>query len=108
MTPILIALLMLPLAQGAGNSAAVQAGKAFWEAYDNDCRLCHGMKGEGAFGPDLAGHQLTPAQFLRAVRRPWGIMPAFAADKNISDQQVAQVAAYMASLPKVDQPGKWF
>ena len=109
MTPILIAILMFPLAQGVGNNAAIQAGKAFWEDYDNDCKMCHGRNGDGAFGPDLAGHQLTSAQFLRAVRQPWGIMPAFAADKNISDQQVAQVSAYLASLPKNPQPTyKWF
>jgi hypothetical protein len=35
-------------------------------------------------------------------------MPSFAPDKNITDQQVGQVAAYLASLPKVDEPAPWY
>jgi mono/diheme cytochrome c family protein len=100
---------LLPLAQGpAASPADLQAGKAFWESFNNDCRLCHGVKGEGGLGPDLAGHRLTSAQFMRAVRKPWGIMPAFDPVKNITDQQVTQAAAYLASLPKVSEPGRWY
>ena len=81
MHPILVALLLLPLAQGPAGGAA-QPGKVMWEAFENDCKLCHGVHGEGGLGPDLAGHSLTQAQFLRAVRKPWGVMPAFVADKT--------------------------
>ena len=107
MNPILIALLLIPLVQGPDGGDA-EAGKPVWESFNHDCRLCHGIGGEGGLGPDLAGHTLTPAQFMRAVRQPWGIMPAFAADKNISDQEVRQVAAYLSSLPKVAEPGPWY
>ena len=109
MNPILVALLLLPLVQGPAGGGADQPGKVMWEAFENDCKLCHGVHGEGGLGPDLAGHSLTQAQFLRAVRKPWGIMPAFVADRNLSDQQVGQIAAYLASLPKVAEPsGTWF
>jgi cytochrome c553 len=96
-------MLLLPLAQGPGDAAA---GKALWQA-NNACRNCHGDNGEGMFGPDLAGHQLTPAQFLRAVRQPWGIMPRFTPEKNFTDQEIANLAAHLASLPKVTTPGTW-
>ena len=106
MSPVLIVMLLLPVAQGPADSAAVQAGKALWEI-NNTCLSCHGTRGEGGFGPDLAGHTLTPAQFLRAVRKPWGVMPTFSPEKNFSDQEIGQIAAYLASLPKAAEPGPW-
>jgi mono/diheme cytochrome c family protein len=105
-------LLALPLvhgaafAQDAGNPAA---GKTYWERAAPRatlCRDCHGVSGEGAFGPDLAGRGLNAAQVARAVRQPWGVMPAFT-ESQFSDQDAADVAAYFASLPKVAAPGKW-
>jgi mono/diheme cytochrome c family protein len=103
--------LALPLAQGAalaqeGNPAA---GKAYWDRAaprGTLCRACHGASGEGAFGPDLAGRGLNAAQVARAVRQPWGIMPAFT-EVQFSDQDAADVTAYFASLPKPAAPGKW-
>lgn len=106
MNAVLILILLLPLAQGPADSAAVQAGKALW-GINNTCISCHGAAGQGGFGPDLAGHTLTPAQFLHAVRKPWGVMPAFTPEKNFSDKEIGQIAAYLASLPKVSEPGPW-
>jgi mono/diheme cytochrome c family protein len=57
-------------------------------------------------GPDLAGHKMAVTQFARAVRAPWGVMPSFT-EKNITDPEIAQVAAYLSSLPKVSTPGPW-
>src|SRR3989304_299493 len=106
MNAILVLMLLFPLAQGPADSAAVQAGKALWEI-NNTCRSCHGATGEGGFGPDLAGHMLTPAQFLRAVRKPGGVMPTFTPEKNFSDKEIGQIAAYLTSLPKVAEPASW-
>jgi len=112
MTRILIAFLLLSLiqvqapTQGPGGSD-IQSGKEIWQGYfmlENDCKLCHGARGEGGFAKPLAGHQLTTAQFIAAVRKGPGIMPAFVPDKNLNDQQLGQVSAYLASLQKVDQP----
>src|ERR1700675_2607998 len=100
MTPFRIALLMLPLGIAQAQAPDVQAGKKIWESFENDCKFCHGFHGEGGFGSVLAGHRLSPAQFLGAVREGRGVMPAFNAEKNMTDQQVAQVAAYLGSLPK--------
>jgi mono/diheme cytochrome c family protein len=112
MKKLAFALLLLPLAQSgalAQNAGSPEAGKAYWERAaprPTLCRQCHGDKGEGAFGPDLAGRGLDAAQVMRAVRQPWGIMPAFTTSQ-FSDQDAADLAAYFASLPKVAEPGKW-
>jgi len=110
MKKFIAALLMLPLiplsysvatAQNApqGN---VDNGKKVWA--ERACLNCHGGVGEGAFGPDLAGRGLNFAQFKKAVHEPWGIMPAF---PQFTDQELADFAAYFATLPKVATPGKW-
>src|SRR5262249_31406484 len=85
----------------------VQAGKARWESVaDNRCQYCHGMKGEGGFGPDLAGRGLSFDQFKQAVRKPWGVMPAFT-ESQVSDQILMNFYSYLNGLPKVAAPGPW-
>jgi mono/diheme cytochrome c family protein len=82
-------------------------GKELWlETLHVECRDCHGVNAEGAFGPDLAGRKLTPAQFIHAVRKPWGIMPAYA-ESQISDEELLDLMAYFDTLPVVDEPGPW-
>jgi mono/diheme cytochrome c family protein len=110
MKKLAVALFVLPLLQTAasaqGNAAA---GKAYWDRVAPravDCRNCHGVSGEGGFGPDLAGRGLSAAQVLRAARQPWGIMPAFV-ESQLSDSEAADLAAYFASMPKPAEPGKW-
>src|SRR4051812_2392735 len=105
MLRLIAALILLPLGQAQAQTPSpsdIQEGRRIWQGYfglQNDCKLCHGEHGEGGFAKPLAGHQLTTAQFLRTVREGAGkTMPAFVADKNLSDQQVAQTAAYLASL----------
>lgn len=109
MRALLVALLLLPLL--AGNAAAQagdpQVGKTLWENPAIQCERCHGDKGEGAFGPDLAGRKLTVAQFTRAVRDPWGMgMPAWV-ESQLSDQEIRELVAYLDSLPSVERPGPW-
>ena len=113
MKRLAVAILLLPLAQGAASAQTFAGspanGKAYWERLaprNTDCRNCHGGVGEGGFGPDLAGRGLSAAQVLRAVRQPWGVMPAFV-DSQVSEQDAADLAAYFASLPKPPEPGKW-
>ena len=121
-TFLVVFLLLLPAGQGrnvaaAGNAPVAQGqnvapagnaeeGEALWASSNSRCNSCHGPSGEGAFGPDLAGRQLSVAQFRRAIREPWGIMPAFS-EQQYSDQEVAHIQAYMDSLPRVAEPGPW-
>ena len=101
MRSLLVALFLLPLAQQALAQQAPptpagdpERGKALWLKTEHvECRECHGDNGEGGFGPDLAGRNLTRAQFIHAVRKPWGIMPAFA-ESQISDRELVDLMAY--------------
>ncbi len=107
---VLAVLLLLPLAQQAPPAPAggdPAKGKVLWEKTEHvECRECHGDNGEGGFAPDLAGRDLTRAQFIHAVRKPWGIMPAYAGSQ-ISDAELMDLAAYFDTLPGVAQPGPW-
>jgi len=109
MRSMLIALVFLfslsqaGIVSGQGNAAA---GEKLWTSADARCGDCHGAKGEGAFGPDLAGRQLSLEQFKRAVRRPWGVMPAFPENQH-SDQELTDLFAYFQGLPRVNEPGPW-
>jgi mono/diheme cytochrome c family protein len=108
MKKLLLALAVLPFTQVAASAQStgdVAAGKALW-ANELRCKDCHGGVAEGAFGPDLAGRGLNAAQVRQAVRKPWGIMPAFI-EEQVSDQELTNLAAYFASLPKVAAPGPW-
>ena len=101
---VLLSFSQLASAQRAGDP---EKGKALWlETMHVECRDCHGEHAEGAFGPDLAGRALTRAQFIHAVRKPWGIMPAYA-ESQISDAELTDLMAYLGSLPGVDEPGPW-
>src|SRR6266849_3487476 len=113
MKKLALALLVLPLAQSGASAqtpaGSAAAGKTYWERVAPravDCKFCHGGTGEGGFGPDLAGRGLSAAQVLRAVRQPWGVMPAFV-ESQVSDQEAADLASYFGSLPKPPEPGKW-
>src|SRR5262249_40683457 len=66
------------------------------------CMLCHGRGGEGGFGPTLAGQGLTLDQIKKAVREPANIMPRY---PGIDDQGLADIQAFLQSLPKPDKPG---
>src|SRR5258708_27722691 len=113
MNKIFVAMFLLPLAQSGASAQTAAgdaaAGKAYWEREApraTACRNCHGNNAEGQFGPDLAGRGLNAAQVMRAVRQPWGIMPAFV-ESQLSDKDAADLTAYFASLPKPAAPGKW-
>ena len=69
---------------------------------DNNCFTCHGRAGQGgAFNgpaPVLARTALPFEAFLFQTRNPSNDMPAYAATV-ISDQAVADIFAFVQSLP---------
>ncbi len=63
------------------------------------CWECHGYAAQGGRdGARLADTALSVAQLTRYVRKPTGAMPAYI-DKVLSDQQLADIWAYVKSLP---------
>jgi mono/diheme cytochrome c family protein len=104
-TALLMMALPLPAA-AQGGAVDPPAAKALWEGNQLFCKNCHGKDGEGAFGPDLAGRGLSASQFRQAVRKPWGVMPAFT-EEQLSDAEIAGLAAYFGSLSKPTELGPW-
>lgn len=91
-----------PVASPAGN---IKAGKVYWEE-TAWCRNCHGTVGEGAFAPTLSGRKLPYERFRRYVRNPIGRMPSYI-DSDMTDQDIADVVAYLDSLPVAPTPAAW-
>src|SRR5262245_34046162 len=67
------------------------------------CYQCHGREAQGAStGPRLGPNPVPPAAFTRAVRTPRNDMPPYSA-KILSDAQLADVYAFVASRARPRQ-----
>jgi mono/diheme cytochrome c family protein len=65
------------------------------------CYECHGREGQGAAqasGPRIGPPQHLIRPFIKYVRKPTGQMPPFTPEV-ISDQELADVYAYLQSRP---------
>ena len=72
-------------------------GKAFYGRIG--CYQCHSEQGQGGTqGPRLGPRPIPFQAFLRYVRTPRGEMPPYKA-KVMSDQDVADVYAFLQALP---------
>ena len=84
----------LLVAQSSGNA---EKGKR--EFTKLGCYTCHGYQGQGGgAGAKLAPHPITAAALIAYVRHPKGSMPPFT-DKVVSDEVLADIHAYLASIP---------
>ncbi len=90
-----IPLAKLPAAKVAPGNAT--AGAAVFTA---NCASCHGAGGKnGQVGPTLAGAGLKAGQVAYMIRSPQGVDKSSGMPKlPLTDKQVADVAAYVASL----------
>lgn len=88
-------------AGNASNGKALFAGKAA-------CYSCHGSMGQGGPGGRLAPKPIPEPIFMNTLRkgkhRPganphWSGMPPFS-DKFLSDSDLADIYAYLASIPE--------
>jgi len=85
-----------PAAARTGNA---DNGKKLFVKYG--CYECHGREGQGgvAFGPRLAPDPMPYAAFLRYVRAPRGEMPPYSDKLITSEQDLADIHAFLASRP---------
>lgn len=73
----------------------------------NGCYECHGTVGQGSTstgGARIGPPPISLEEMVQYVRRPTGEMPPYT-EKVISDQNLADIYAYLKSQPK-PQPGK--
>jgi mono/diheme cytochrome c family protein len=81
----------------AGNA---ETGKKIFTK--DGCYECHGREGQGAAqgaGPRIGPLQLSFEAFSKYVHQPTGQMPPYTS-KVISDQELADIYAYLQSRPK--------
>lgn len=92
----------LPIPLSKLPSATVAPGNATAGAqvFSANCASCHGEGGKnGQVGPTLAGAGLKPGQVAYMVRNPTAIDKDSGMPKlPLTDKQLADVAAYVASL----------
>jgi ubiquinol-cytochrome c reductase cytochrome c subunit len=90
------------MAQGAPKGDA-KAGLADFNKYG--CYTCHGIVGQGTLrdGPRLNAAAIGFEALKTQLRTPRYEMPAYT-EVQISDQGVADIFAYLTSLPKPPDP----
>ena len=89
--PLMLLTACMALAQNAEN------GKRLFVR--DGCYQCHGYAGQGSIaGARLAPPVLNAQGMAKYIRRPAGAMPAFT-DKVVSDQDVADIYAYLKTIP---------
>lgn len=96
---LLVAGAAVEAAEGPRGNPAT--GKQLFDA--KGCYSCHGHVGQGS----REGPRLTPAMALAAfvaqLRTPRAIMPPFT-ETLVSDQQAADIHAYLDAMPKPPDP----
>jgi mono/diheme cytochrome c family protein len=110
-----VLVLALPLAYAADMSAQTgaaapvgdaAAGKVHYTFGNTSCSNCHGVNGEGRWGPTLAGRNFTYARFRAYVRNPLGRMVSYP-PSELNDQEIADMVAYFNSLPPSPKRTEW-
>jgi mono/diheme cytochrome c family protein len=68
-------------------------------AFDRVCKTCHGPEARGDAGPRLVPFSREYEELLGIVREGIGQMPPISA-RELQDESVAQIAAYLRSLSR--------
>ena len=87
-------------ASDASPTGNVDNGKKLFMS--NGCYECHGTVGQGSTstgGARIGPPSISLEEMVQYVRRPTGEMPPYT-DKVISDQNLADIYAYLKSQPK--------
>ncbi|HEY5623964.1 MAG TPA: c-type cytochrome [Gammaproteobacteria bacterium] len=82
------------------------AGAATYAFGNTSCSNCHGRQAEGAWGPALAGRDLTVEYVAQAVRSSIGRMASFD-EHNVTDQEIADMTAFFNGQPPSSGPSAW-
>lgn len=74
--------------------AAEETGQTL---YEDNCRSCHGVEGEGGKAPRLVPFRWTYEEALNRIRNPECDMPPFNS-LDLPDAQVREIVGYLKSL----------
>lgn len=99
-TVVGLAIMVTGLWTSAALAQDPEAGKVAWEE-ETGCQNCHGAAAEGQWAGPLAGSDKTAEEWIDQVRNPRRNMPMFSA-AQVSDEQIANMQAYVSSLPAVE------
>ena len=94
-----LALIALPAFASAQDAPRGNAenGKRLFDT--KACFACHGYVGQGSREGPRVAPPMPFAAFLAQMREPRGIMPPYK-EAILSDQETADIVAYLASLPR--------
>ena len=82
---------------------AIEQGKQNFVTYA--CYACHGYSGQGSdVGPRIDTKRLTQQAFVNIVRKPARRMPPFRTEQQISNAALAEIYAFLQSLPSPPDP----
>jgi mono/diheme cytochrome c family protein len=81
----------------AAQTPSARNGKKIFDSYG--CYQCHDHDGHGGAGARLAPNPIPFASFSKYVRQPTGEMPPYTR-KVVSDQELADIYAYLQSIPQ--------
>ncbi|PWT99118.1 MAG: hypothetical protein C5B51_27875 [Terriglobia bacterium] len=101
MSRIVFSLLIAAAAAFAQGNAA--SGKDLYMKFN--CYACHGFSGQNGSGARLVPMKMTQQAFTDFVHKGRGGMPSYSA-KVIPDAQLADVYAYIKTLPDLTPPAK--
>ena len=90
-----------PAAPSVPATGNAQNGKALYLKYS--CYACHGYDGHGGAGARLVPMRMNQAGFSAYIRNPRQMPPY--TDKVLSDQQAADLWAYIKSMPESPAAG---
>ena len=97
MNEVSLVVLLVTTLPGLSLAQSAENGKRLFVR--DGCYECHGYAGQGGIaGARLAPPVLNAQAITRYIRRPAGAMPGFS-DKVISDQEVADIYAYLKTIP---------
>lgn len=89
-------------AQSQAGAADNARGKELYIKYG--CVACHGTEGQGGPGGRIAPNPLPLPAFSRYIRAPRGVMPPYTEKALSSNQEVAEIHAYLSSRARPASP----
>ena len=87
-----------PQSTSTPSAPAGNAGTGKKLFMEKGCFQCHDTQGQGGDGPRLAPRPIVFTAFIKELRQPRDAMPPYTV-KMMPDKEVADIYAYLATIP---------